>query len=166
MTDFIPIGKISKSHALVGAFKLRPYNVNTTFFKYAKKVFIQNGDTFKEFTVEKSNKANESVIIKLLGINTPEEADKLKGLELFVLKSDIPVNNDEILLIDLLGYKAYFNENFIGEISNFSDFGGGNIYVVKTLKDEELLLPDNDNFIDCIDYENKKIIFKNIEDFL
>ncbi len=166
MTEFIPIGKISKSHALVGAFKLRPYNINTNFFKYAEKVYIFLNNNYKEFKLEKSSKANENIIVKLFGINTPEEADKLKGFELFVLKSDIPVNNDEILLIDLLGFKACFNENIIGEITNFSDFGGGNIYVIKTVKDEELLLPDNDDFIDYIDYENKKIIFKNIEDFL
>ncbi len=161
--ELIPIGKLTKTHALKGALKMRPFNVNTEFFKYTDVIYLKNG---KKYKIVKIQPQNGVFIVTLDGINSIEEAETIKGSEIFVEKSLIQIDEDEILLSDMIGFKAVFNNQIIGEVFDFADYNAGFIYIVKNSKNENYYLPDNDDFIEKIDYDKGEIFFKNIEELL
>lgn len=161
--ELIPIGRLTKTHALKGALKMRPFNVNSDFFEYTDIIYLKNG---KEYRIEKIQPQNGVFILTLSGINSIEDAKKIQGNEVFIEKSLIPVKNDEILLSDMIGFKAIFNNEIIGEIFDFADYNAGFIYIVKNSKNEKYYLPDHDDYIERVDYEEGEIIFKNIEELL
>ncbi len=166
MSDFIPIGKIVKTHGLKGAFKMAPFDHDTTFFNYTKKLFIELSENFKEFEIEFVQNLGKSFVIKLKDIKSISDAEKLLSFNLFVLKSDIPIDDDEILLSDMIGYKAYFDDNLIGIIDGFADYGAGLLYVIATTDGVSYFLPDQDEFVKETNYQEHYIIFTNIQDFL
>ena len=161
--ELIPIGRLTKTHALKGALKMRPFNVNTEFFKYTDTIYLKNGKGYKIIKIQPQNGI---FILTLGGINTIETAQELKGNEVFIDKSLIPIAEDEILLSDMIGFKVIFKDKIIGEIFDFADYNAGFIYLVKNDKNENYYLPDRDEFIEKIDYDKGEIFFKNIEELL
>lgn len=163
MLSYISVGKILKTHGLKGALKIRPYNLSGRFFEYSTEIFLYQNNFYKKYEIEQIQHLNELLVIKFCDIDTIEEAQKLKDIEIFVLKDSIPVEDDEILYIDIIGFKASFNSKIFGEVVNIANYGAGEIYVVKKQSGTEVLLPDQSQFIDKIDYDNKIIYFKDID---
>ncbi|MBN2695435.1 16S rRNA processing protein RimM [bacterium] len=166
MSDFIPIGKIVKTHGLKGGFKMAPFDHDTTFFDYTKKLYLKIESDFKEFNIENIQNSGKSFLIKLKEIKSIEDAEKLISLNLFVLKAEIPIEDDEILLSDMIGYKIYSDNDYLGILDGFADYGAGLIYVVLSDDGKTYFLPDQDEFIKESNYDEKFIIFTNIQDFL
>jgi 16S rRNA processing protein RimM len=161
--ELISIGKLTKTHALKGAIKMRPFNIDTDFFKYTKIIFLENK---KEFKIEKIQKQNDGLILTLDGIKSIDDAKELQGLEVFIEKSKIPVDEDEILLADMIDFNVMVNNKLFGKIFDFADYSAGLIYIVKDNNDDKYYFPDRDEFIEKIDYEEKIIYFKDIDEFL
>ena len=168
MSKFVSVGRLTKTHALRGALKIRPFNFKDNFSLYTKKVFIKKDDSedFIELLIEKLSVAKDHFIIKFKEINSIDSAEQYRGYELFILKEDIPLEEDEILLDDIIGFDVFYQDKLIGVVESFSDFGAGLLYLVRTKDKKEIFLPDRDDFIDSFDLDNKKIVFKNIEALL
>jgi len=163
MIELVSIGKLTKTHALKGALKMRPFNVNTDFFNYTDTIFLKNKEEYK---IKKFQLQNGIIILTLEGINSIEEAEPLRGLEVFVDKNTLAIDEDEIFLAEMIGFEAILNDKRIGLVSDFADYNAGLIYVVENDKKEKYFLPDGDDFIEKINYDLKKIFFKNIEELL
>jgi len=102
----ILVGKVLKSVGLKGEIKVQPY-----FKKKFETVIISDF----EYKVLKYREYKDFVFLYLDGITTIEQADRLKGQEIFVVKENVIIDEDEILLEDLIGYKV------LGD--NGKDFG-------------------------------------------
>jgi len=163
MIELVSIGKLTKTHALKGALKMRPFNVNTDFFNYTDTIFLKNQ---KEYKINKFQLQNGIIILNLDGVNSIEEAELIKGQEVFIDKSILAVDDDEILLTEMIGFEAILNGDIIGLVSDFADYKAGLIYIVENKSKEKYFLPEGDDFIEKIDYDLKKIYFKNIEELL
>ncbi len=163
---YISIGKILKPHALKGAFKFKPSGIGYEFANHTNRVFIENFDSYYEFNIEKISKFKDMLILKLDKINSIEELDNYKMKELFILREDVILEEDEIFLDDLIGFRAISNNKDVGEVYSFQDYGAGLLYVVKNNDNKEILIPDNDDFVEELDTDNEKIIFKNLEELL
>jgi len=161
--ELISIGKLTKTHALKGALKMRPFNIHTDFFNHTDKIYLENQ---KEYKIERIRLQNGNFIIELQGIKTITQAQEIVGKTIYIEKSVIPIEDDEILLNDMIGFDVIFNDEKIGEVFNFADYNAGLIYIVKTPSGKIYYLPDQKDFIENIDYDNKKIIFKDIEELL
>ena len=164
--DFISVGKLTKTHALKGALKMRSFSIKSNFFEYTDRVFVKKENQFIELHIDKVSVAKDHLILKFTNIKNIDDAQTYKGLEVFISRDDIPINPGEILLEDIIGFDVYYNEKQIGKVDSFTDFGAGLLYVVITNDKKEIFLPDNDEFIELFDAENKRVVFKDIEDLL
>ncbi len=162
MVELISIGILTKTHALKGALKMRPFNPHTDFFNYTDHLYVNE----EVYIIDRVQSQNGIFILTLKGVNDINEAEKLKGKEVFVDKSCILVDEDEILLSDMIGFKALFKGEVIGELVDFADYNAGFIYVIKNSSDKTFYLPDQEDFVESIDYNDGKIYFKDIEELL
>ncbi len=94
-------------------------------------------------------------ICTLEGINSPEEADLLKGEKIFAKRSSFPVlDNNEYYLVDLVGCKVENSEGkYIGEVTAVYDYGSAPLIEIE----KDLVIFNNDNF-PFVDIKEKKII--------
>ena len=150
--NLIVIGVISGKHGLKGLLKIKWYTESSKGLELYNPVHLINGNTYA-LKVMFENKGQ--AICTLEGINSPEEADLLKGEKIFAKRSSFPVlDNNEYYLVDLVGCKVENSEGkYIGEVTAVYDYGSAPLIEIE----KDLVIFNNDNF-PFVNIKEKKII--------
>ncbi len=159
MTEYFEIGQIVNTFGIKGMVKIKPFTDDINKFDKFKKIYIKKENTKKEYQIEEVKYHKQMVLMKLKGINTPEEADLLRGSYLIINREDEePLEEGEYYIIDLLGSEVYTDENvLLGKLEDIYNTGSNDIYVVKDELGKQVLLPAISDVIKNIDIKNKKI---------
>jgi len=125
--DKILVGKIVAPQGLHGEFRVQTFSQTPKDFKQFRVLsdkFIPEQFHFVRVLNPKSN----VIIAKIDTVSNRNEAEMLRGTELFILRSDLPaLKSDEFYQCDLIGFSVQRNNSFIGKIAGFQNFGGGDI---------------------------------------
>lgn len=156
MIDYIYIGKIVNTHGIKGELRL------ISDFKYKDRVFKKGTHIYigrkKEEEVVTSYRHHKNFeMITLEGYTDINEVLKYKGLSAFVSRSDLALQNDEYLDEDLIGLKAYSDDQLLGEVIELRDSGGKNKLLVIKTNNKDIYIPFQKEFIKSIDFKEKKI---------
>lgn len=157
--EYVYLGRITNTHGLKGEIRIR------SNFKYKDKVFKKGfvlyigGSKVKE-VINSYRPHKEYDMVTLLGIDDIDEVLKYKGSLVFVNKDDLNLGINEYVFEDYISCKCYFNNKEIGIVDTIIDSGNGNYLFVL---DNGKYIPKNDNFIERLDLENKKLYLKNLE---
>ena len=161
----IPLGQLIKPHGIKGELKVLFFNENSKSLKSNQSIFLKdlNNKVF-DYKIENIFYHSKKNRIKFFDINTIEEAEKLRGYILNVLRSDLPkLNKNEYYLNDLVGYLLIddSNKNY-GIVSDVLVLPANNVLSV-TMENKEYLIPLIDDVVLNINQEEKKIIIDPIE---
>ena len=136
--NFLEIGKAVNTHGLRGDLKVLTWTDYPEVFEELKNVYI-NGEKHK-ISYVKYQKNN--IILKLVGINSIEEAEKYKGKTVCALKSDFPSLDDgSYFVADLIGLNVFCGNEKLGILSEVIPISGADVYVIKPDKGKDILLP-------------------------
>ncbi len=127
--DHLPVGIITGAHGIKGEIKLMPYS---ELGETALKIFFTAGHE-QAFTVLKSRPHKKGFLIVVNGISTREEAEALKGQEVFVLRKSLPkLKKNEYYFADLIGLDcATFEGKGLGRVTEVFSTGGNDVIEVK-----------------------------------
>ena len=113
---------------------------------------------YEEYAIENVRYQKDIVLLKLKSIDDIDQAEKLKGLSIYIKRENAPkLNDDEYYIADLLGSEVYENDTLIGILDNIFTAGAADVYVIKRKGKDDLLLPALESVILETDVENKKI---------
>ena len=159
MTEYFEIGQIVNTFGIKGMVKIKPFTDDINKFDKFKKIYIKKENTKKEYQIEEVKYHKQMVLMKLKGINTPEEADLLRGSYLIINREDEePLEEGTYNIVDLLGSEVYTDEDvLLGKLEDIYNTGSNDIYVVKDELGKQVLLPAISDVIKNIDIKNKKI---------
>ena len=107
MEDHFRIGVITRPHGVLGEMKIYPVTDDIKRFKGMKEILMgppegQKGE-LSTVKVEGVRFQKNMVLLKLSGIESPEEARKLSQYQLYVKREDaIPLSDGEYYVSDLL----------------------------------------------------------------
>ena len=154
---YLEIGLFVGVHGIKGELKLKSYTQAPENIFLYDKLFIESFDHPIELKFIRKTKQN--IVCKIENIKTRNDAEKLKGLKLFVTRDSLPkLKDDEFYQSDLLGFQIYnLKRESFGLIVSFNDFGGGLLAEAKNF-DKTFFLPMGNNFLEQIDYEKKEVI--------
>lgn len=159
--EYIYIGKIVNTHGVKGELRI------LSDFKYKDRIFK------KDFNIYiGANKIKETIIsyrhhkifemICLDGYNNINDVLKYKGEKVYILKSDLNLNQDEYLDSDLVGLNVIIDNKNIGVVKRIDKYPAHDIIVIKG-KEKDYLVPYIKEFINNIDFNNKEIVINNIK---
>ena len=156
----IKIGKIVNTHGIKGELRL------LSKFPYKEKVFINNMTIYidkkdKEI-INTYRKHKNFDMITLKGYNNINEVLKYKGKNVYVNDSDIKLDNNKYLDEELIGLNVIYEDNNKGTIIDIERYDKTVLFNIKN-NDKEYLIPYNENIIDKIDINNKRIYIKDIK---
>ena len=160
MADLVCLAKIVAAHGIRGEVKLKSFTSDVKdFASYGK---LSNKDQTRFFEVKITGFAKELVRAKIKGVDTRNDAESLKGTELYISRDKLPaLKNDTFYQTDLIGLKVLEKSNLkqIGEIVGIYNFGAGDILEIKLegLKQTEML-PFNDEYVPTVDVEHGFVV--------
>ena len=165
MLPNLEIGQIVNTHGVKGYVKIKPFTDDINRFDDLEKIYIEKNNNKKEYEIEEVKYHKGMVLMKLKGVNTPEEAELLRNYYLKVKREDEPeLEEGTYYIVDLIGLDVYSDEEeLLGKVDYIYNTGSSDIYVVKNDEGKEILLPAIKDVLKQVDLENKKIIVHIIE---
>ena len=106
--------------------------------------------------VEWREKGANAYIVALEDIVSEEQAQRLCGCKVYMLRSDLSDNPDELLLLwqDLIGYEVVDDEmGSVGHIKNVDDSTLNTLFLLEN----DVVIPAHEDFITEIDSDNRKL---------
>ena len=148
------IGKIVSTHGIKGELKIKSnHKFKDKVFKKDNEILIDN-----EIFIVNSHRIHKNLdMIKINNIDDINEVLKYVGKNIYV--NDIKLNNNEYLDEDLIGFDVYMNNNNIGKIEYIEYIKNNNLLALNN----NVYIPYNNNFINNIDFKNKRIDINYIE---
>lgn len=157
MVEYFEIGQISNTHGLKGELKVRPFTESQRDYERLKNVLVDLNGTLKEYAIESVRYQQDIVLLKLKGVDSIEEAERLKGKYIKIPRESAKeTSQDEFFIADLIGCEVYEKE-LLGVVVDVFTAGAADVYVVKRKGKKDLLLPALSSVIKHVDIEAKRI---------
>jgi len=165
-TDVIPIGQITKPHGISGEMS---FSFTTDIFDREEVpyfIFELEGILVPFFLTEYRFKSNTTALLKLDGVENDEQARNFAGLTVYLPKSYLEkVEDTEIELDYFAGFSLIDAEKGLLGVISEVDQTTENVLFVIPMKDDELLIPAGEEYIEEIDHD-KKIIYVKLPEGL
>lgn len=143
MTPYIKIGQIINTHGCRGELKVFPLTDDINRFHELKHVYVRNGSAYHEYGVAGARVYKGLILIYLDGINTMNDAERLKGRYLELPVSELKkLPEGQYYIFQLIGFNVLDEGKHIGKIIDILKTGSNDVYVVKKAgSKKEVLIP-------------------------
>ena len=158
----LSIGKVRTSSGIKGYFKVLSHSGETAHFKKLKGVTLdfKSRNCVKNLTIEDVRISGKLPLLKVVGVDSPEEAKKLSGYEIFVDRENAaPLKKKEFYHADLCNCSLIYNNTKIGNIKAVCDNGVSDMLEVD-YNGKMILIPFLDRFVGEVDIDKQTVELK------
>ena len=154
------IGQIVNTFGIKGEVKVTPFTDDINRFDDLKEVYVKSKKEEKLYQVEGTRYHKNMVLLKLKGIENPEDAEKLRNSYLEIDREDaIPLEEGTYFIADLIGLDVYTDEGILlGKVDDIYNTGSNDIYVVKNELGKQVLLPGIKDVIKEVKLDDRIIV--------
>ncbi len=162
MVEYLRVGIVTEPHGVRGEFKVFPTTDDVTRFESYREVVVERNQKTPEESgavevrsIESVKYQKDRVILKVSGISSRDESEKLRKAELYVHRSrSTPPKEGEYFTADLYDLTVRTEESeTVGIVEDVLKTGANDVFVVRKTDGKELLLP---NIPDCIRKGNRE----------
>ena len=137
--QFIEAGEIVTTHGVRGEVKVLPWLDSPEDLCDFDRCRIDG----KGFEIETCRIQKTCNLVKLSGVDTMEDAQKLRGKTVELYREDI--DDDIIFAAELVGVEVFCEGISIGKITDVLDYPGNKVYVVQG--EHEYMIPAVNAFV-------------------
>jgi 16S rRNA processing protein RimM len=147
----IECGKITNTHGVAGTMRIQEWTDAPEVFCSLKRLYIGE----KEYNVLSSAPHKGAILLRLEGIDTIEEAAKLKNRILHARREDIPREEGSVFIADLIGLPVIDADSGreYGTLTDVINTGASDIYEIKTERGTALM-PAVPEFVIKVELDN------------
>lgn len=127
----ILVGRIAGAFGVKGEVRVTTYTENPLSILSYGQLLRENGEP--ALTLHAGRAQGGGVICRAKEIATKEDADRLRGLKLFIDRAALPPpDEDEFYITDLVGLEAFTPEGeSLGRVRAVQDFGAGDLIEIE-----------------------------------
>lgn len=149
---YIEAGEIVTTHGVRGAVKVLSWLDSPEMLREFDRCRISG----REYVMDSVRVQKTCNLVKLRGVDTMEDAQKLRGKTMELYREDI---SDELIFAsELVDVEVYADGACIGKIKEVLDYPGNSVYVVQG--EREYLIPAVKEFILSTDLERNQMQVK------
>jgi 16S rRNA processing protein RimM len=140
--DVLLIGQFTLPHGVRGQIKLHAITNQPEHLSRVKTIFV--GEALKPYRLQRAAEHKAStLIVTLAGVTTRDEAETLRGQEVFIRQQDAaPLADDEYFLHDLPGLRVEtVAGELLGLVKEVIETGANEVLVVTRPVGGEVLIP-------------------------
>lgn len=153
------VGVVTRTHGLKGEVYLYP--TTDELDRFSELSYVLKGDRpdAPVLEIEQAKYFKGKPILKFKGIDRIEDAERLKGCELYVRREDaIPLEEGEYYVGDLVGCEVFLEDGSkLGVLKDILQTGANGVYVISVPGRPDVLLPAVEEFILHKDIMSKRI---------
>ncbi len=156
-------GKIVSTHGVRGEVKVEPWCDSPDFLLDFSVFYLGKEQNATE--VEGARAHKNMVLLKLKGVDTPEQAAAMRGKMLYIDREDVTLEEGEYFVQDLLGLSVYDADSGrrYGELVQISQTGANDVYHVMFEDGKIRLVPKIPQVVLSIDTEAERIEIRPLE---
>lgn len=161
---FLVTGKIRTSYGVKGYMKVLSYSGDKDHFSRLDRITLKCGDREFGKKIEDVRVANKDILIKLEGINSPEEAQKYRNCEILIPREKASKCRDgEFYTADLVGCALVKDSRVYGTVISVVTNSSSDLLEVESPeltekgKNKVFLVPFRKEFIGKVDTAGKEI---------
>ena len=126
------LGLVGPPFGLKGFVKIKPFSGEAGHFFRMKEITLRKGGIDEKRGVAEITTNGEMLLIRFMGIESPEAAAGLNGAEIIAEREfAAPLKTGEFYVEDLKGLDILNGEENLGQISDIVEGGGGFLAEVK-----------------------------------
>lgn len=153
--QFVEAGEIVNTHGIKGEIKVLPWVDSPEDLIGFDRCRIARHD----YEIELCRVQKTCALMKLKGVDTVEDAQKLRGKTVLLYREDI--DDDVIFAAELIDMEVFSGGEKIGVITEVLDYPGNSVYVVEGEK--RYMIPAVKEFILNTDMEANRMEVKLLE---
>jgi 16S rRNA processing protein RimM len=163
----VTIGRISRARGVKGEMVVVPFTDDPRRFGELKKVMILKGEVIKDFLVEEVRQFKGKVLLKLKGVEKPEEVKKLVGGFIEIEREQmVELPPGRYFVFDLIGLEVITTGGArIGKVKDVLSLPANDLYLVEG-GGKEHHIPALKEVVKKIDLKKKEMIIEPIEGLL
>jgi len=157
----IAIGRIRSPHGVRGYLKIQSFSGEIEHFLSLKDIVLKYKTAERIFSIIDIKRFGASLLLKLRGIDTPEEGKRYSGWEIWVDKTYAsPLASGEYYIYQMIGSSLIFNNNTVGIIIGVTDNGISDLLEVKGDKGS-FIIPFTNEFVGNVNLKEHTIELKD-----
>ena len=153
--QFVEAGEIVNVHGLKGEIKVLPWVDGPEDLLDFERCRIAR----KDYEIESARVQKTCALMKPVGVDTVEDAQKLRGKTVLLFREDI--DDEVIFAAELIGVEVFCDGEQIGKITDVLDYPGNSVYVVRGKY--EYMIPAVSAFVLDTDMERNRMEVRVIE---
>lgn len=167
LEDYFRVGVIANTHGIRGEVKVYPTTQEPARFRGMKEILLDTGTEKRVLEIASVRFFKNLVILKFKGIDSINDIEKYKGMDLLVDREHaIPLEEGEYYIADIIGAAVVTDEGEpFGELKDVLATGANDVYVVEH-EGREVLLPVIPDCVLSRDMEKKLVTVHIMEGLL
>lgn len=151
--DQVEIGVVARAHGVRGELRIALHNPGSTALDRAETIFVGG----RELAVESVRPVQGACLVRLAGIDDRDKADALRGRPVAVGRDAIDLDEEEVLLVDLVGCRVELPDGTSWGVVAAVETGPQDRLVIHD-GDIERQLPVADELLIDIDLEARRLV--------
>lgn len=164
LKQYLEIGQIVSTHGIKGEVRVNPWCDSPEFMKKFKTLYFDaNGNKAVKITACRPH--GNVVILKLDGIDSVEDAQKLRNKTLYMNRADAKLQKGDWFIQDLIGctvYDADNKEKTYGTLTDVAETGANDIWFIEN-DDKEYIIPAIKDVVINVDVENESVFIRPLK---
>ena len=141
--EYLEIGQIVSTHGIKGEVRLNPWCDTPAFVKKFKTLYCDEKGS-SSFRVASCRPHGNVAVLKLEGVDTVEQAQRLRNTVLYMKRSDVNLPEGKWFISELIGCTVldYDDESICyGKITDVDSGMANDIWYITTPDGKEVLIP-------------------------
>ena len=160
--EFLEIGKFVGTHGVRGMVRIQPWSDNGDFLTQFKKFYLDGGK--EKIEMNKITPHGNVVIAAVKGIDSIEEAEKLRGKVLYIKRDDARLPEGRYFVSEIIGSNVFDADTnaLLGVLSDVSPTGANDVWHIKS-GEKEYLVPAIPDVIVNVDINTDTVIIRPLK---
>lgn len=141
---FLEIGKFVGTHGVRGMVRIQPWSDNGEFLTQFKKFYLNCGET--KIEMNKITPHGNVVIAAVKGVDSIEDAEKLRGQILYIKRDDAHLPEGRYFVSEIIGAQVFDADTniLLGTLTDVSQTGANDVWHIENSGQEYLVpaIPD------------------------
>lgn len=159
MSERVCVGAIAGAFGVRGEIRLKSFTADPQDIASYTPLYTEDGA--KSFTLSITRQINNGFSARLSGVNTKEDADSLRGVQLYAERSQLPsLPDDEFYHADLIGLTVLDTGGTeLGRVKAVQNHGAGDLLEIQTTGiSATVLMPFSQAAVPTVDLATGRII--------